>query len=88
MNADNQAHPVTLRDVTVEQFRAVLLDAAGHTDVVQPPALREPISLWLRGLEERARRENWRHLLGKPVEYAWEAAQVILATDLVGDEPR
>lgn len=80
MNADNQAHFVTLRDVTVEQYRAVLLDAAKHTDVVQPLALREPVRLWLCSVEERARRENWRHLAGRPVEYAWEAAQVILAT--------
>ena len=70
----------TRQGVTVEQFRAVLLEAVKHTDVVQPPALREPVSLWLRSVEERARRENWPDLLGKPVEYAWEAAQVILAT--------
>jgi len=70
----------TLRDVTVEQFRAVLLDAAGHVEVVQPPTLREPVRLWLRALEERARVENWRHLLGRPVTYAWAAAQAILAT--------
>lgn len=68
----------SLRDVTVEQFRAALLGAASLIDVVQPEELREPISLWLRGLEERARREGWRSLVGKPVEYAWEAAQAIL----------
>lgn len=69
----------TLQSVTVEEFRAVLLDAVKHVDVVQPPALREPISLWLRGLEETARREGWRHLLARPVVAAWEAAQAILA---------
>lgn len=69
-----------LRGVTVEQFRAALLDAAEHIDVVHPPALREPISLWLRGLEERTHREGWRHLLGRPVVHAWNAARAILAT--------
>lgn len=64
--------------VTVEQFRAVLLDAVQHVGVVQPPALREPIGLWLRSVEERARREKWLNLLGRPVETAWSAAQAIL----------
>jgi hypothetical protein len=67
--------------VSVEEFRAVLLAAAARTDVVQPPALRESVGLWLRSVEERSRRENWRHLTGKPVEYAREAAQAILAAD-------
>jgi hypothetical protein len=69
----------SLGGVTVEQFRAALLDAAEGIDVVQPPALREPVSLWLRGLEERARREGWPHLLGRQVVDAWNAAQAILA---------
>ncbi len=86
MNADNQAHPVPLRGVTVGHFRAVLLDAAEHTDVVQPPALREPISLWLRSVEERARRENWQDLLGRHVVDAWGAAQAILTTETEHDD--
>ncbi|GAA1281469.1 hypothetical protein [Saccharothrix xinjiangensis] len=49
-------------------------------DVVEPPALREPVSLWLRGLEERARRERWTGLLGRSVVVAWNAARAILAT--------
>jgi hypothetical protein len=69
-----------LRGVTVEQFRTTLLDAVDHIDVVQPPALREPVSLWLRGHDERARREGWKHLLGRPVVLAWNAARAILAT--------
>jgi hypothetical protein len=69
-----------LWDVSVDQFRAELLDAVAHVDVVQPPALREPICLWLRSLEERARREGWRDLAGRHVVDAWEAAQAILAT--------
>lgn len=69
----------SLRDVTVEQYRAVLLDAIEHVDVVEPVGLRAPIGLWLRSIEERARRDEWRYLLGKPVELAWEAAQVILS---------
>jgi hypothetical protein len=73
--------PATLRGVTIEQFQAVLLDAAARVDVVQPPALREPISLWLRGLEERSRRDGWINLLGRHVAHAWEAAQAILAND-------
>ncbi|ANZ35244.1 hypothetical protein BBK82_03300 [Lentzea guizhouensis] len=71
----------SLSDVTVEQFRAVLLDAVEHVDVIQPPALRKPIGLWLRSVEEQARRENWRVLLSRPVMYVWEAAQAILATE-------
>lgn len=77
---------MTLRGVTVEQFRAALLDAAEHTDVVQPPALRGPIRLWLRATEERARREAWRDFLGRYVEDAWEAAQAILATETRHDD--
>jgi hypothetical protein len=69
-----------MRDVTVEQFRAALRDAAARTEVVQPPALRAPVSLWLRSVEERARREGWRDLLGGHVVDAWQAAQAILMT--------
>jgi hypothetical protein len=69
-----------MRGVTVEQFRTTLLDAVDHVDVIQPPALREPVSLWLRGVEERARIEDWKRLLGRPVVTAWNAARAILAT--------
>lgn len=69
----------SLRDVTVDQFRAALLDAVAHLDVVQPAELRAPVSLWLRAVEERARREGWRDLLGRSVVPEWEAAQAILA---------
>lgn len=69
-----------LRDVTVEQFRAVLLDAVEHVDIIQPPTLRVPVSSWLRSVEERARREEWRDLLGRQVVHEWAAAQAILAT--------
>ncbi len=85
MNSGDKVYPVPLRGVTVEQYRAVLLDAVEHVGVVQPPALRGPISLWLRSVEERARRENWRDLLGRPVETAWSAAQAILATETTPD---
>lgn len=73
---------------SVEEIRATLLAAAARTDVVQPPALREPIRLWLRGVEERSRRDNWRHLAGRPVEYAREAAQAILAAADAVPQPR
>ncbi|MEV8439171.1 hypothetical protein AB0425_17490 [Actinosynnema sp. NPDC051121] len=73
------AFDTALLDVTVDQFRATLLDAVKHVDVVQPAALREPVSLWLRGIDERACRENWTHLLGRPVVAAWNAARAILA---------
>jgi hypothetical protein len=69
--------------VTVEEFRAVLLAAASHTDVVQPPALRGPINHWLRATEERVRRENWQTLLSRPVVPEQEAAQAILAAESV-----
>lgn len=68
----------TLRDVTVIQFRAALLDAAARADVVEPEALREPIALWLRALEQKANREGWRSLLGRDVVAAWNAARAIL----------
>lgn len=70
----------SMGDVSVEQFRAVLLDAVAHIDVVQPAELRAPVSLWLRAVEERARREAWRTLLSRSVVPEWEAAQAILAT--------
>jgi hypothetical protein len=69
-----------LGGVTVEQFRAVLLDAVEHVDIIQPSALRAPVSSWLRSVEERARREGWRDLLGRQVVHEWAAAQAILAT--------
>ena len=69
-----------LRGVTVERFRATLLDAADALDVVQPPALREPLDLWLRASEERTRRERWRFLLGESGVAVWNAARAILAT--------
>lgn len=68
----------TLRDVTVVQFRAALLDAAARVDVVEPESLREPISLWLRALESEAHNEGWKSLLGRNVIAAWNAAQAIL----------
>jgi len=68
-----------LPGVTVAQFRTTLLDATARIDVVQPAALQEPVSLWLRGLEERARLEDWKRLLGRPVVAAWNAARAILA---------
>jgi hypothetical protein len=70
-----------LRDVTVEQFRSTLLDAVDHIDVIQPEALREPVSLWLRAVEEEAR--QWRHLLGRSVVSPWNAAISILAASEV-----
>lgn len=78
----------SLRGVTVEQFRTRLLDAAARTDVIQPAALREPVRLWLRAVEERARREDWRQLLGRPVGAAWNAAQAILDAPQVPAQPR
>lgn len=65
-----------LSGVTVEQFRSTLLQAAGCIEVVQPEALREPLSLWLRAVEAEA--QQWRHLLGRPVVSAWNAALSII----------
>lgn len=64
--------------LTVAQFRQALRDATDRILVVQPAALREPIALWLRSVEERAAREQWRHLLGRSVVAPWNAAQAIL----------
>jgi hypothetical protein len=65
-----------LRDVTVIQYRRALLQAAERVGVIQPEALREPVSLWLRAAEAEAR--SWRSLLGRSVVSAWNAAQAIL----------
>jgi hypothetical protein len=67
-----------LKDVTVIQFRAALLDAAVRVDMIEPEALREPIALWLRALEEKANHEGWKSLLGRSVVAGWNAAQAIL----------
>lgn len=67
-----------LAGVTVTQFRQALRDAAVRIEVVEPATLREPVSLWLRGIEERARREQWADLLGRPIIESWNAAQAIL----------
>lgn len=67
-----------LAGVTVIQFRQALRDAADRILVVQPVLLREPISLWLRSVEERAAREHWTELLGRSVLEPWNAAQAIL----------
>jgi len=69
-----------LRGVSVEESRAAMLDAAGRVDTLQPAGLREPVALWLRGLEEQARVGNWASLLGRPVVCAWNAARAILAS--------
>ena len=74
-----------LRDVTVVQFRAALLDAAARVDVVEPEALREPIALWLRAVDAEAHNEGWKSLLGRSVLAAWNAAQAILNES--GDTP-
>jgi hypothetical protein len=70
---DNQ-----LAGITVEQFRMALRDAVDRIDVVQPAALREPVSLWLRGVEEQAARQQWADLLGRRVLESWNAARAIL----------
>jgi hypothetical protein len=67
-----------LKDVTVPVFLDTLRDAAVHLDAVQPEALREPLSLWFRAIEERAMGEGWRHLLGRNVVAVWNAARAIL----------
>lgn len=64
--------------VTVEEFRQALRDATDRIDVVQPPALREPVSLWLRAVEAQAASEHWTRLLGRSVVSVWNAAQAIL----------
>jgi hypothetical protein len=68
-----------LDGVTVQAFLADLHEAVAHLDLVQPAALREPISLWLRAAEARAIGQGWKHLLGRDVVAAWNAAQAILA---------
>lgn len=67
------------RDVDVIQYRAALLDAAARVDVVEPEELREPLALWLRALEEKANREDWKSLIGRNVVAGWNAAQAILS---------
>jgi hypothetical protein len=67
-----------LAGITVEQFRMALRDAVDRIDVVQPAALREPVSLWLRSVEAQAAGQQWKHLLGRPVIAAWNAAHAIL----------
>lgn len=68
-----------LNGVTVEEFVATLRAAVDNLDVVQPAGLRAPLSLWLRGFDERVRRERWTDLLGRPVAAEWEAARAVLA---------
>jgi hypothetical protein len=70
-----------LRDVDVSEYRAALLDAAARVDVIEPAELREPIALWLRALEEKANREDWKSLLARNVVAGWNAAQAILTAD-------
>lgn len=67
-----------LRDVDVIEYRAALLDAAARVEVVEPEALREPLALWLRALEEKANIEGWKSLIGRDVVAGWNAAQAIL----------
>lgn len=64
--------------VSVTRYRADLLAAVEAAPaVVQPAALVEPVVLWLRGAEERVRRNL--SLLGAGSVGAWNAAQAILA---------
>lgn len=73
------------RDVSVIRFRAVLLTAAEHAcAVVSPIELVEPVELWLRGQEERARREDWKSLLSRDINAPWAAAVAILDAAGVG----
>lgn len=68
----------SLKDVTVDQFIETLRDAVTNLDVVQPPTLRGPLALWLRAVEERAVRDGWTQVLGRPVVAEWNAAQTVL----------
>ncbi len=67
-----------LGDVTIEDFLGTLRAAAAGLDDVYPEALREPLRLWFRAVEEEARREGWAHLLGRPVVAVWNAARAVL----------
>jgi uncharacterized protein YbjT (DUF2867 family) len=67
-----------LEDVTIPAFLDTLRDAVVHLDVVQPEALREPLSLWFRAIEEQVVREGWTYLLGRPVVYVWNAARAVI----------
>jgi len=68
----------SLRDVTVPDLIDTLRDAEDHLDVVQPGALREPLSLWFLATLEQAKRERWTQLMGKPVVAVWNAARAVL----------
>jgi len=63
----------------VEQFRQKLLAAASAVDVVQPPQLRPALRLWFLAIEERARIEAWRSLLGRSVVAVEQAATAVLS---------
>lgn len=74
------------RHVTPVEFRAVLLKAVEHVDVIRPAELQEPLRTWFRGHEERARRGQWHSTIGRPVTTVWNAAMAVLrAAGAAGD---
>jgi hypothetical protein len=54
----------------------LLTDALDHLDLIEPPAARAPIRLMLRGGIEQCAMS--RSLLGKPVNFVLELAQVLV----------
>jgi hypothetical protein len=66
----------TMRGVGVVEYRAALIAAAGSVANVEPPGLREPLSLWFRAEAERA--AAWTSLLGRSVVSCWNAARAVL----------
>jgi hypothetical protein len=56
---------------------ALLSEALGHLDVVEPPAAREPIRQMFRAEIERCTLS--RSLLGQPVTYVLQLAEALVA---------
>lgn len=74
----------TMKDVTVQQFWTTLDRAAERLSDpdfkhdVQPPEIREPLTLWFRMMSDHARWGDWKSLLGRPVVAVWNAALAVL----------
>jgi hypothetical protein len=68
--------PSTANDRTPRSAAALLSDALGHLDVVEPAAAREPIrSMFRAGIERCALSTS---LMGLPMVYELDLAQAIV----------
>lgn len=67
---------IDANEYTPRSAAALLSNALGHLDLVEPPTAREPIRQMFRATIERCTASDT--LLGQPVQYVLELAQALV----------